>query len=277
MAHASNQEAMADCHAVDHDLPRNWTCPNAGDVCISLGSFAASEAAYCCPQGADCNHLACIPVHDQVYYNGNPQHYAHITPHPQVFMKNASQPVEYCDLFDETAMMGCPLGYRCLRPGIDSVSDISCTINGLMAKTPNNGSASDASVVVTLPTPSATGMVSFSGGPTPSATQDANNTATQDKDSGHSNASVIAGATIGGAVGILAIVLLVMIYLRYVKKHANQDIDGKGQQGTEYWSYDGRKDAQGKSMSRWSNSTLAQMSESPVSEEHRVGADGLRG
>lgn len=243
MAPPSNQEAMADCHAVDHDLPANWTCHDAGDVCISLRS---SQAAYCCPHGIDCTHIACIPVHGQIWG----QHYGKMTPNPRVFIKDINFTVEMCDEVNE---MGCPLGYHCLIPAINRVPDYSCRINGAYAKTPNKDSASEASVVVTLPTPAATGMVSFCGGPTPSAGQDSNNTAASDKNSSHDNASLIAGATIGGAVGILALVLLVMIYLRYIKKHANQEASGNGQQDKEYWSFDGRKDAQGKSLSRWSH------------------------
>ena len=246
---AARSGTMADCHATDPKLPTDWLCPNADDVCISI---MLSDAAYCCPRDTNCNVIA--PLNCTIH---NTKWSGILAPNPRVFMRKPSHIIPVCDA---EKVLGCPYGYHCLYPFINNVPEGMCRIYGNWTITPNKDSATEASGIVTLSTPLPTGTISLNPS---TSTPTSNDAGAQGKHAGHTDTSVIVGATLGAAVGIIAIVLAVMVYLRYMRKSArqetaNDEAGGDGQENTEYWSFDGRKDAAGRSLSRWSTSTLNQ-------------------
>jgi hypothetical protein len=255
----------ADCHATDPKLPEDWICHNLTDVCLSTHDH---RAAYCCPQSTNCDLLAPVPKLRNIGLDSVLQ--AIIAPiEGRFFMKDPQESVRRCG--NDGC---CPMGYSCLwsipvlfDPQLEDHKSI-CTIGGPTAITPNRDSSLNATFTEIAPPTTSTELAAPTGvvNTTRPGHNDtaAGNNSTQPHGGGSSgDAAIIAGATIGVAVGIIAVVLIVVVWLRYSRKQAQKEEEeaksdeSRDSQEQIYWSYDGRRDADGNHVRRWSDSTLA--------------------
>jgi hypothetical protein len=247
----------ADCRATDPKLTEDWICPEPSDVCISI---FYGQAAYCCPGEKDCTRIAPVPRIELV---GPFQlHQAHVKPdNISFFMQNwAGVKVQQC------GNGACPRGYNCQQEGFFAVSEARCVLINEYAITPNKASAPGANLTFKA---TKTNSPDSSTAGTPldltsqgNTTQAHGNSTNEDHGDSDVNTAIIAGATLGAAVGIVAIVLAAMIYLRYMRKTAaakeekGEDSESGASGELEYWSYDGRREANGRLSREWSDSTL---------------------
>ncbi|ETN38264.1 uncharacterized protein HMPREF1541_06295 [Cyphellophora europaea CBS 101466] len=240
-----SRSGTANCSATDPYLPTDWTCPANDDVCISLFN---STSAYCCPAHANCNRIDPISC-DKIAQDPA------INPNTRIFLLRQKSILEEC------GPGCCPRGYHCLRPDINFTPKFLCRIYGDYAITPKNESASEATLAMPSSTPSSTALLIL---PSSSGTSH-NDTETAGRNPGlfDSRTTVVVGATLAAAVGIIAAVLVAMIYLRYVRREAQAERDRKGRRvGSEtelhQWSYDGLRKVPPSSSSKRSSDTVVE-------------------